>query len=98
MQFISFSGLSRALFNYRAVTIGLVFLEGPQVKLCEELSATPANRMNKHRVIYNVHVELIDSSQLTNNDEDDDHDEDRTDGTGDDALLVHTTRARTEFW
>lgn len=46
---------------------------------------------------YSVRVELIDSSQLTNNDEDDNYDEDRADSTSDDALLVHTTRDRTEF-
>ena len=32
---------------------------------------TLVNRMNKHRVIYNVHVELVDSCQLANNDEND---------------------------
>jgi hypothetical protein len=54
--------------------------------------------MNKHRVIYNVRVELIDSCQLANNDEDDYYNEDRADGTSDDALLVHTTSARAGFW
>ena len=45
-------------------------------------------------MIYNDHVEWIGLCQLANNDEDDNNDEDRADETGDDALLVHTTRAR----
>ena len=43
----------------------------PLVNVYEELSEKLVNRMNKHRVIYNVRVESIDSCQLANNDEDD---------------------------
>ena len=61
-------------------------------------SAKPANRMNKHSVVYNVRVEFIDSCQLANNEENDNYGEDHADGASDDALLVHTTRVRTGFW
>ena len=48
-----------------------LFPQAPHVNLNEKLGEALVNRMNKHRVIYSVRIELTDSCQLANNDEDD---------------------------
>ena len=63
--------MSLLIADFPEVDIMRVRLLAPHVNLNEKLGETLVNRMNKHRVIYSARIELIDSCQLANNDEDD---------------------------